>query len=247
VDPRRAPEPVALRRARPGRGTLAADALRAMQRYGLEPQVHLVEGSPSCRRCSARRCRRRVPRRPRERAGDGPVLLVANEFLDALPVRQLVMTDAGWREVMVATDAAGRFVPVAGDRPMDAAVPEARRAAESARCSRPARRRPRSWSEAAGGSRSRAARRCSSTTATPRRAPARRCQAVRAHRKVDPFAARRGRPDRARRFRRRSPTSRVARRALARHGAAGRLAARARHRGARRRARRFAPRSSAMR
>ena len=29
----------------PGRGTLARDALRAMKRYGLEPEVHLVEGS----------------------------------------------------------------------------------------------------------------------------------------------------------------------------------------------------------
>src|SRR5690606_4012980 len=58
----------------------------------------------------------------------GPVLLVANEFLDALPVRQLVRTGEGWREIMVATDAGGRFVAVAGNRPMDAAVPEARRA-----------------------------------------------------------------------------------------------------------------------
>jgi len=58
------------------------------------------------------------------------VLLVANEFLDALPVRQLVRTAVGWREIMVSTDQAGRFVPLAGDRPMDAAVPEAWRGAD---------------------------------------------------------------------------------------------------------------------
>ena len=115
----------------PGRGTLARDAVRAMARYGLEPQVHLVEGSPELRALQLAAVPQaqfhadlsRVPM-------DGPVLLVANEFLDALPVRQLVRTGAGWREIMVATDGQGRFVPVAGDRPMDAAVPAERRDAE---------------------------------------------------------------------------------------------------------------------
>src|SRR5207253_10466882 len=61
---------------------------------------------------------------------DGPILLVANEFLDALPVRQLIKAAEGWREVMLATDEAGAFVYVAGRQPMDAAVPETRREAE---------------------------------------------------------------------------------------------------------------------
>jgi NADH dehydrogenase [ubiquinone] 1 alpha subcomplex assembly factor 7 len=43
----------------------------------------------------------------------GPILLVANEFLDALPVRQLVMTEGGWRERMVGREG-DRFVCVAG-------------------------------------------------------------------------------------------------------------------------------------
>ncbi|MCB2076461.1 MAG: SAM-dependent methyltransferase, partial [Novosphingobium sp.] len=51
-----------------------------------------------------------------------------NEFLDALPVRQLVRTEDGWRERMVACEK-GAFIPVAGQQPMDAAVPEARRSA----------------------------------------------------------------------------------------------------------------------
>jgi NADH dehydrogenase [ubiquinone] 1 alpha subcomplex assembly factor 7 len=114
----------------PGRGTLARDALRAMKRYGLEPEVHLVEGSTE-------RTRLQLEAVPQARFHadlstvpfGGPVLLVANEFLDALPVRQLVMTPEGWREVMVATDDAGRFVAFAGRQPMDAAVPEPRRTA----------------------------------------------------------------------------------------------------------------------
>ncbi len=114
----------------PGRGTLARDALRAMKRYGLEPEVHLVEGSTELKRLQLEA----VPhaRFHADLASvpmDGPMLLVANEFLDALPVRQLVATPDGWREVMVATDEAGGFVAVAGRRPMDAAVPEPRRGA----------------------------------------------------------------------------------------------------------------------
>src|SRR5690606_3784890 len=112
----------------PGRGTLARDALRAMKRYGLEPEAHLVEGSTELKRLQLEavpdaRFHADLSSVPM----DGPVLLVANEFLDALPVRQLVRTAEGWREVMVAVDEAGRFVSAAGRQPMDAAVPEARR------------------------------------------------------------------------------------------------------------------------
>ena len=115
----------------PGRGTLARDALRAMAQAGLAPEVHLIEGSPELRQLQAQA----VPqaRFHADLTGvpdDGPLLLVANEFLDALTVRQLVRTATGWREVMVTADEAGRFVLAAGDRPMDAAVPEALREAD---------------------------------------------------------------------------------------------------------------------
>ena len=53
---------------------------------------------------------------------DRPLLVVANEFFDALPIRQLVRTESGWREMTVAF-AGDRFVPAPGDKPMDAAVP----------------------------------------------------------------------------------------------------------------------------
>lgn len=115
----------------PGRGFLARDALRAMKRYGFEPRAHLVEGSVRLRDVQLEQVPQAIHHHdlasvPRM----GPILLVANEFLDALPVRQLVMTDQGWREVMVDVNDAGRFFPVAGRQPMDAAVPENRRRAE---------------------------------------------------------------------------------------------------------------------
>lgn len=107
----------------PGRGTLASDALRVMRRHGLEPHVHFVEGSAALRRLQANA----VPGAQwHDDMGslpdDGPVLLVGNEFLDALPVRQMVKTAQGWRERMVDWQD-GRFLPVSGDRPMAAAVP----------------------------------------------------------------------------------------------------------------------------
>ncbi len=111
----------------PGRGTLARDALRAARRAGLDPAVHLVESSPALKAIQVDAVPRAVwhedlstvPMR-------GPVLVVANEFLDALPVRQLVKTEHGWREAMVDCRE-GRFVIIAGPRPMDAAVPDALR------------------------------------------------------------------------------------------------------------------------
>jgi NADH dehydrogenase [ubiquinone] 1 alpha subcomplex assembly factor 7 len=115
--------------AGPGRGTLARDALRAARRFGLAPAVHLIEASPVLR--EAQRALLPGAEWHHDLAAlpdDGPLLVVANEYLDALPVRQLVRIEAGWRERMVAFED-GRFVAVAGDRPMDAAVPPERRTA----------------------------------------------------------------------------------------------------------------------
>jgi SAM-dependent MidA family methyltransferase len=113
----------------PGRGTLAADALRAMRTAGLTPSVHLVETSPVLRTAQ----RERLPTAHwHDDAGtlpeQAPVLVVANEFFDALPVRQLIRTGAGWRERMVGCGETG-FVPVAGDVPMDMIVPDRLRGA----------------------------------------------------------------------------------------------------------------------
>ena len=109
----------------PGRGTLARDALRAMASAGLHPEVHLVEASPALRgkqagAIAAARFHESLDTLPEGR----PLLLAANEFLDALPVRQLVRTRDGWRERLVALGDDDGFVFAAGPSPMDEAVPE---------------------------------------------------------------------------------------------------------------------------
>ncbi len=115
----------------PGRGTLARDALRAMASQGWRPDVHLVEGSPALRTLQSQalagaESHGTIDTLPEDR----PIFLVANEFLDALPIRQLVMTERGWRERMVALNERDEFVFAAGPNPMDDAVPQAQRAAQ---------------------------------------------------------------------------------------------------------------------
>ncbi|MBW8784868.1 MAG: SAM-dependent methyltransferase [Novosphingobium sp.] len=125
------PEPVHYVELGPGRGTLARDGLRAMRQAGLAPETHFVETSSALEAIQ----RKSIPTALwhcdlATLPTDGPLLVVANEFLDALPVRQLVRTPAGWRERMIGLEG-GRFVPVAGAAPMDAAVPESWREADA--------------------------------------------------------------------------------------------------------------------
>jgi NADH dehydrogenase [ubiquinone] 1 alpha subcomplex assembly factor 7 len=122
-------EPVHYVELGPGRGTLARDALGAARRYGLTPKVHLVESSVALKDVQLTSVAGATWQHDLSSVPQyGPLLLVANEFLDALPVRQLVMTPEGWRERMVGLDG-DRLIPVAGRQPMDAAVPDARRMA----------------------------------------------------------------------------------------------------------------------
>jgi NADH dehydrogenase [ubiquinone] 1 alpha subcomplex assembly factor 7 len=74
----------------PGRGTLSSDALRVLRAAGFEGEVHLVERSPVLRNAQQQALadahfHGSIEELPRE-----PLLLVANEFLDALPIRQFV-------------------------------------------------------------------------------------------------------------------------------------------------------------
>ena len=72
----------------PGRGTLAADALRTMERAAFQGEAHLVETSPALRAEQARRMPNAHWHDSIDELPNAPLLLVANEFLDALPVRQ---------------------------------------------------------------------------------------------------------------------------------------------------------------
>ena len=109
----------------PGRGTLAKDVLRSAKRYGLEPAVHLVEGSPALREIQ----QAAVPGATfhddlTSVPTDAPMLLVANEFLDALPVRQCIRVGEEWRErVVIRREEEGRFVAVPGYRRIESGLP----------------------------------------------------------------------------------------------------------------------------
>lgn len=109
------PAPVRLVELGPGRGTLLADACRAGRAAAgfLEAvDIHLVETSPALRERQAAALTglpaswhdglEGVP-------GGAPWLLVANEFLDALPIRQFVRQRDQWRERLVGVDAEGRL------------------------------------------------------------------------------------------------------------------------------------------
>ena len=74
----------------PGRGTLAADALRVLRKAGFAGGVHLVETSPVLRERQAEAVQAADFHEGLETLPDAPLLVVANEFLDALPVRQFV-------------------------------------------------------------------------------------------------------------------------------------------------------------
>ena len=106
----------------PGRGTLAGDALRAMRGAGLTPPVDLVETSPVLRAAQAERLAARWHDDLSTLPDHGPLLVVANEFFDALPVHQYA-ADGG--ELSVALER-GRFVregePVTERSPVSRAI-----------------------------------------------------------------------------------------------------------------------------
>jgi SAM-dependent MidA family methyltransferase len=106
-----APSPVLLAEAGPGRGTLMADALRASRRavpaFAAALRLHLIETSPRLRQAQAERLPEAVWHQDLSTLPPGPLLLLANEFLDALPIRQFVRRGDGWCERYVAD---GRFV-----------------------------------------------------------------------------------------------------------------------------------------
>ena len=93
----------------PGRGTLMADILRAtatVRGFHTSAQIVLVEASPVLRQAQAEMFKDRTPTWVNgvEDIPPGPLWLVANEFFDALPIRQFVRDGRGWRERCVGLD-----------------------------------------------------------------------------------------------------------------------------------------------
>jgi SAM-dependent MidA family methyltransferase len=100
------PDPVRLAELGPGRGTLMADALRAARGTGLPEAADLwfVETSATLRAEQAARHPQAQWAGTLEQVPNGPLLLVANEFFDALSVRQFLGTPQGWRERLLGAD-----------------------------------------------------------------------------------------------------------------------------------------------
>ena len=105
-----APRPFVLAELGPGRGTCMADMLRAaaaaVPGFAGAAQVHLVETSPVLREAQRATLRGHAVTWHDNALAlpEAPLFLVANEFFDALPIRQFARDADGWRERMVALD-----------------------------------------------------------------------------------------------------------------------------------------------
>jgi NADH dehydrogenase [ubiquinone] 1 alpha subcomplex assembly factor 7 len=109
------PDPVVLAELGPGRGVLANDLLRAVAAvpgFRRALRLHLIEASPLLRAEQERRLAWAEPiwLERADQLPPGPLLVVANEFLDALPIRQFVRREGGWAERLVALDLTGELV-----------------------------------------------------------------------------------------------------------------------------------------
>ena len=104
------PSPFRLVEAGPGDGTLMSDLLRAAR---LDPdfltaaELWLVETSSPLRQAQAARLTDAEPHWAvalAEVPGGAPMILIANELLDCLPVRQFLRQAGGWSEQVVGVD-----------------------------------------------------------------------------------------------------------------------------------------------
>jgi NADH dehydrogenase [ubiquinone] 1 alpha subcomplex assembly factor 7 len=119
------PDNVRLIELGPGRGTMMRDALRAMNvapAFRKAIVVHLVEISPVLEReqrgtlaksGALINWHRALPEVPA-----GPAIILANEFIDALPVHQMLRQADGWHERVVTLNAAGNLVFGASAHPV---------------------------------------------------------------------------------------------------------------------------------
>ncbi|MCB9991254.1 MAG: SAM-dependent methyltransferase [Rhodospirillales bacterium] len=108
----------------PGRGTLMADALRATAKvpgFHKAAQVHLVEMSGVLKEKQVQKLAGHDVRwctQIEDLPDDMPMILLGNEFLDALPVRQFIFDGQAWGERVVGLEGEAfcfGFVPLAED------------------------------------------------------------------------------------------------------------------------------------
>lgn len=108
-----APEDIILAEAGPGRGVLMADALRVWPAQN----IHFIETSPALKAEQKNRVPHATWHDSLASIPDGPLILLANEFLDALPVRQFIRRETGWMERFVEQN---RYV----EQPADDDLPD---------------------------------------------------------------------------------------------------------------------------
>lgn len=108
----------------PGRGTMMADALRALR--VLPPlyqalSIHLVEINPVLRdkqKSTLSGVRNIAWHDNIDDIPDGPAIIFANEYFDVLPIHQMVRRETGWHERTIEIDAGGKLVFGAADEPV---------------------------------------------------------------------------------------------------------------------------------
>ena len=108
------PSPFHLIELGPGRGTLMADMLRVCTKvpgFLAALHLHLVETNPSLKEAQ-RSALGAVPAHwhdTLEVVPQGDSFVIANEFLDCLPIRQFVRSEQGWHEKLVGVDTQARL------------------------------------------------------------------------------------------------------------------------------------------
>jgi len=120
----------------PGRGILMADASRAWRgvpKFRDSVSVALIETSPVMVETQRKTLKDAgVPLRwyaALDAVPEGPLVMLANEFIDALPIRQFIRRGEAWRERLIASDGRGGFTFIDGEaedegRYLPQAVPE---------------------------------------------------------------------------------------------------------------------------
>ncbi len=130
-----APGEFALVELGPGRGTLMADALRATKRvpgFHAAARLHLVEASPALRaRQSAALKGHDVTFHDHPgQLPEMPLFLIANEFFDALPIRQFQRGPTGWHERQIGAADGALIWGLAPEAPVDALADRLERTTE---------------------------------------------------------------------------------------------------------------------
>jgi len=121
-----APDPLQFVELGPGRATLMADALRATEgQADFRGAIYLglVEASPLLRELQSRVLANATPTHHGGlgEVPPGPVIFLANEFLDCLPARQFARTDGQWHERVIGLTETGELtLGIAGDVSPDA-------------------------------------------------------------------------------------------------------------------------------